>query len=79
MHCQSSTNGDMTTKLDMRKAFNRVEWPFLRQVMTRMGLSRDWVNLVMHFMKTGTFSFIINGKSKGFLKPTGGICQQWRF
>ncbi|KAL4318249.1 hypothetical protein GQ457_18G009450 [Hibiscus cannabinus] len=34
-------------KLDMEKAFDRVEWPFLKVVMLRLGFTQSWVDLIM--------------------------------
>ncbi|KAL4348590.1 hypothetical protein GQ457_17G008370 [Hibiscus cannabinus] len=34
-------------KLDMEKAFDRVEWPFLKVVMLRLGFAQSWVDLIM--------------------------------
>ncbi|KAM2891276.1 hypothetical protein COP2_009594 [Malus domestica] len=39
---------EMCVKLDMQKAYDRVEWDFLEAVLLKLGFSRDWTNLVMN-------------------------------
>lgn len=33
----------MAVKLDISKAYDRVEWAFLRKVMLKLGLDEKWV------------------------------------
>ena len=62
-------------KLDVSKAYNRVEWPFLRGIMVKLGLPEVWIDRVMKCVTTPTFSVCINGKAYGKISPTRGIRQ----
>ena len=39
--------GHMAIKLYISKAYDRVEWNFLRRIMLKMGLPDQWVNLAI--------------------------------
>lgn len=65
----------MAIKLDISKAYDRVEWGFLRRIMLKIGLPEQWVSLAMETVCTASYSVLINGEPKGFITPTRGIKQ----
>ncbi|CAL9018242.1 unnamed protein product, partial [Prunus brigantina] len=66
---------DLGIKLDMNKAYDRVEWHFLESVMLKMGFDVRWVNLVMNLVRTVQFSLVLNGVQGNTFTPTRGIRQ----
>ena len=67
--------GHMAVKLDISKAYDRVEWEFLQRIMQKIGLPDQWVNLAMETVRTTSYSTLINGEPRGFFTPTRGIKQ----
>ena len=75
MRLDTSRQGAMAIKLDMSKAYDRVEWPFLSQVMIRMGFDEEWVALIMRCVRSASFSFLVNGLPRGHIIPSRGLRQ----
>ena len=74
-HCKGKKNGLVALKLDNSKAYNRVEWLFLKQVMIKLGFAEPCINLIMRCITTSSFSIIINGTTKGIIHPQRGLRQ----
>ena len=67
--------GYMTLKLDMSKAYDRVEWSFLENLMRKMGFNEIWISPTMLCVKIVSYSILVNGEPKGLIFPTKGIRQ----
>jgi hypothetical protein len=67
--------GYVAVKLDMSKAYDRVDWYFLDVVMRRIGFSQVWRGLIMQCISSVHFSILINGQPTESFKPTRGIRQ----
>ncbi|KAK6163122.1 hypothetical protein DH2020_002963 [Rehmannia glutinosa] len=67
--------GHMSIKVDMSKAFDRVEWSFLIQVLAAFGFPSQFISLITTCISTSSFSFLLNGQQFGSLNPTRGIRQ----
>ena len=63
----------VTLKLDMEKAYDRLEWDFLFQTLIVLGFHAKWVELIKECVTTVTYSVIVNDEVCGFFKPTRGI------
>ncbi|EPS63383.1 hypothetical protein M569_11401 [Genlisea aurea] len=62
-------------KLDVSKAFDRLEWPFLEQVLRRHGFPASTTDTIMRLVSSATYSILINGSPEGHIVPTRGIRQ----
>ena len=65
--------GFMALKLNMSKAYDRVEWVFLKNILLRLGFQQSWVNLIMECVTTVSYSILVNGEPEGMIYPSRGI------
>ena len=66
--------GTMALKLDISKAYDQVEWPFLQKIMEKLGFPTRWIERVMCCVTT-SFSILVNGRPHGMIHPSRGIRQ----
>ncbi|CAN6177724.1 unnamed protein product [Urochloa humidicola] len=62
-------------KLDLAKAFDRIEWPFIAQALRRQGFHDHFVDLVINCMNSASFSVLVNGQPFGTFSAQRGIRQ----
>ena len=67
--------GWLATKLDMFKAYDRVEWNYLEGLMAKMGFASWWIHLIMSCVRTVSYSMVLNGKHCGKIVPSRGLRQ----
>ena len=65
----------MALKLDMGKAYDRMEWIFLEKILLRMDFHETWVAMIMQCITTVSYSIMVNGEPKGLIHPSRGLRQ----
>ena len=74
-HKKNGMDSFMAIKLNVSKAYNRVEWEFVDKVISRLGSHEKWVRWIPKCITTVTFSILINGEAHGTITPTRGLWQ----
>ena len=72
---QTGNTGSMALKLDISKAYNRVEWSFVECLLKKMGFHSKWVDLMMECITTVSYSIMINGEPSHTIHPSRGLRQ----
>jgi len=62
-------------KIDFRKAFDIIQWSFLRNVLMLLGFLTCFVDLVMQCVETTSYSISVNGDLFGFFHGQCGVRQ----
>lgn len=79
LHCLKTSGAvkrcSMVIKTDMSKAYDRIEWGFLKKFLTKLGFRDIWILWIMECVTTVTYSFLINGAPQGKAVPSRGLRQ----
>ena len=70
---RQGSNGVVAIKLDMSKAYDRVEWSFLQKMLKKMGFQERWINLIMKCVSTVSYRIKVNGEYTEQFFPQRGL------
>ncbi|KAA3471908.1 reverse transcriptase [Gossypium australe] len=72
---RSGRKGFMALKLDMSKAYDREEWPFLKGIMSKLGFVDSFIDLILKCISSVQYSIFLNGEEGPSFTPSKGLCQ----
>ena len=61
--------------MDLEKAYDHVEWPFLFLVLKKMGFGEKWIGWIKWCVSTARFLVLVNGTPSGFFQSSRGLRQ----
>lgn len=62
-------------KIDISKAYDRLEWCFLENMLRKMGFHQIWISRLMAYINSVSYSFVRDGVVFGEVKPQRGLRQ----
>ncbi|MCH80235.1 hypothetical protein A2U01_0001001 [Trifolium medium] len=76
MKCKTKgKKGEVALKIDISKAYDRVDWEYVKKIMRKMGFHEKWVNWISMCMESVHYQVLVNGESVGPVKPLRGLRQ----
>lgn len=72
---QSSISRRGVLKVDLRKAFDSLNWEFILRVLEAANFPETYVNWVKQCLTTTSFSINVNGNLCGYFRGTKGLRQ----
>ncbi|KAG7548646.1 Reverse transcriptase domain [Arabidopsis suecica] len=65
----------MAIKTDMSKAYDRVEWKCIEELLRKMGFCEKWISWMMWCISTVQYRVLLNGQPRGLIIPERGLRQ----
>ena len=62
-------------KIDMKTAYDRVRWNFLKAVLMAMNSNQNWIKWIMECVTTVQYTLLVNGSISNSFKPSKGLRQ----
>jgi hypothetical protein len=67
--------GNIALKIDIKKAFDSIDWTFLLAVLKQFGFNDLFCNWISEILHSARLSILINGKSLGYFNCDKGVRQ----
>ncbi|KAL0012167.1 hypothetical protein SO802_007275 [Lithocarpus litseifolius] len=68
-------SGFMAIKIDLEKAYDKLEWSFIRDMLIRVNLPQNLIKLMMSCVSTVSTSIVVNGGALDQILPSRGLRQ----
>nr|KYP54028.1 Retrovirus-related Pol polyprotein LINE-1 [Cajanus cajan] len=78
MHSMKSKKGNkgwMAIKIDLEKAYDRLNWNFIKDTLLDIGLPSSFINLVWACISSAKFRMLWNGEALSEFLPSRGVRQ----
>ncbi|KAK2390980.1 hypothetical protein QL285_064484 [Trifolium repens] len=79
IHClkrrTKGAKGELALKIDFSKAYDKVEWSYLKGVLVKMGFSDTWIKWMMLCVSSVNYSALVNFEKVGPIHPGRGLRQ----
>jgi hypothetical protein len=69
---RNGKSGYCAVKLDMHKAYDRVEWIFLENMTRKLGFAERWISLMMACVNSVRYQLRFNSEETDMFVPTRG-------
>eukprot|EP00253_Pinus_taeda_P025525 PITA_25525 len=63
----------MIMQLDIAKAYDKVNWTYIKKVLIAFGFDHNWVRWVMALVTSSSFSILVNGSPSEIFLPSRGL------
>eukprot|EP00253_Pinus_taeda_P010304 PITA_10304 len=60
---------------DIVKAYDKLSWAYIKEVLRAYGFDRNWIRWVMALVSTASFSILLNGSPSRTFLPSRGLRQ----
>ena len=71
----SNRKAGMIMQLDLAKAYDKLNWYYIRKVLIAFGFDQNWVRWVMALVTSSRFSILVNGCPSETFIPLRGLRQ----
>lgn len=75
MRLKTGGIGYMAVKIDLSKAYDRVEWSVLFKILENLGFVSHFISLLTECLTTARFSLLLNGSPYGYFAAERGLHQ----
>eukprot|EP00253_Pinus_taeda_P032555 PITA_32555 len=69
----SNKKAGMIMQLDLAKAYDKLNWTYIRRVLISFGFDHNWVRWVMALVTSSSFLILVNGSPSETFVPSRGL------